>query len=166
MSLLCACPRYKKAEGKSSYAPTEDPGVKSVTRIFNYYKKHGYGTIVMGASFRNLDEILQLAGCDRLTISPQLLGELDALMQHVPQVLDASKAAEVDEPRVSFDEKAFRFALNGKCRFTVAWSAAPRNRHMCFAAEDQMATEKLSEGIRLFSADLRKLEDIVRPRLS
>jgi len=135
---------YKKAEGKASYPATADPGVLSVTRIYNYYKKHGYKTIVMGASFRNTDEILQLAGCDRLTISPALLEELSALEVEVVRHLDEATAAASTEPFVSYDEKAFRFALN----------------------EDAMATEKLAEGIRGFSADLRKLEAVVKAKLA
>jgi len=130
---------FKKAEGKASYPGAEDPGVRSVTRIFHYYKKHGHKTIVMGASFRNTDEILYLAGCDRLTISPQLLDELSAATLPVTQVLNADDSAALGEAKVVFDEASFRFALN----------------------EDAMATEKLAEGIRGFSADLRKLETVV-----
>src|SRR5690606_14686438 len=114
----------------------EDPGVISVTQIYTYYKKFGYKTEVMGASFRNTGEILELAGCDLLTISPQLLAELKASDAPVVRKLDPSKAGASDLEKVSFDEKAFRFALN----------------------EDAMATEKTAEGIRVFSADIVKLE--------
>lgn len=127
---------HKKATGVASYAPAEDPGVKSVTRIYNYYKKFGYGTEVMGASFRNIDEILQLAGCDLLTISPALLEELQTHEGEVPAKLTPELAAASDAPQIHLDEKAFRWLHN----------------------EDQMATEKLSDGIRLFAADSIKLE--------
>ncbi len=127
---------YKEAEHVSGYPADEDPGVLSVTRIFNYYKAHGYHTVVMGASFRNLGEILELAGCDYLTIAPNLLAELAAAEGEVPRKLDPEKAAAMKIERALFDEKAFRWALN----------------------EDAMATAKLSEGIRLFSADTLKLE--------
>jgi transaldolase len=129
---------YKKSTGKD-YAPAEDPGVVSVTQIYNYYKKHGYKTEVMGASFRNTGEITELAGCDLLTISPQLLAELHKSDAQVTRKLDPAKAAQADVPKVSFDEKAFRFALN----------------------EDAMATEKTAEGIRGFSADIIKLEQLI-----
>ncbi len=127
---------YKKAENVAGYPTDEDPGVQSVTRIFNYYKRHGYQTVVMGASFRNLDEILGLAGCDYLTISPALLGELASTDGDVPQKLDAEKARAMDIPKVVYHEPSFRWELN----------------------EDAMATEKLADGIRLFAADARKLE--------
>jgi len=127
---------FKKAEGKESYPPAEDPGVVSVTAIYNYYKHFGHTTQVMGASFRNIDEILELAGCDLLTISPKLLKELQESEGAVPQKLDASQAKSLDLKKIEVDEKVFRWMLN----------------------EDQMATEKLSEGIRKFAADTRKLE--------
>ncbi|MBK5964801.1 transaldolase [Thiocystis minor] len=127
---------YKKAENVAGYPADEDPGVQSVTRIFNYYKRHGYETVVMGASFRNLDEILELAGCDYLTISPALLGELASTEGEVPRKLDAERARTLEIPKVAYDEPGFRWELN----------------------EDAMATEKLAEGIRLFTADTRKLE--------
>ncbi len=130
---------YKAANKVDGYPAEADPGVLSVTKIFNYYKRHGYRTVVMGASFRNLDEILQLAGCDYLTIAPQLLGELAARHGDLPRKLDADQARSMDIPKVSYDERAFRWALN----------------------EDAMATEKLAEGIRLFAADTRKLEQFV-----
>ncbi|KAH9260199.1 transaldolase [Batrachochytrium salamandrivorans] len=134
---------YKKAEGKQSYAPSADPGVVSVTKIYNYYKAHGYNTIVMGASFRNVDEILELAGCDRLTIAPSLLKELAELDGDLPRKLPATvpRAAATPEP---LTEKQFRWLMN----------------------EDAMATEKLAEGIRGFAADLVKLEEIVRKALA
>jgi transaldolase len=131
---------YKHAENVAGYPADEDPGVKSVTQIFNYYKRHGYATIVMGASFRNLDEILELAGCDYLTIAPKLLAELAEADGPVPRKLDPDAARGMDIPPVSYDEKAFRWELN----------------------EDAMATEKLAEGIRLFAADTQKLESFTR----
>ncbi|TCT19547.1 transaldolase [Thiobaca trueperi] len=131
---------YKAAENLAGYPADEDPGVRSVTRIFNYYKRHGYQTVVMGASFRNLDEILELAGCDYLTISPALLGELASTDGDLPRKLDAEKARAMDLARVEYDEAAFRWELN----------------------EDAMATEKLAEGIRVFAADTRKLEQFVQ----
>jgi transaldolase len=127
---------YKNKENVAGYPADEDPGVQSVTKIYNYYKRHGYQTVVMGASFRNLDEILALAGCDYLTISPSLLGELASAEGDVPRHLDPEAARAMDIPKVSLDEPGFRWELN----------------------DDAMATEKLAEGIRLFSADTRKLE--------
>ncbi len=127
---------YKQATGKT-YSAADDPGVLSVKRIYNYYKTHDYRTVVMGASFRNTDEIEALAGCDRLTISPQLLQTLsedegDLPRQLVPDVSDG-------EPRVVLEEAAFRWAMN----------------------EDAMATEKLAEGMRNFAADQVKLEQLI-----
>ena len=124
-------------------ACAEDPGVISVTKIYNYYKKFGYKTEVMGASFRNKGEILELAGCDLLTIAPALLAELAASNDPVTAKLDASKAASLPLNKVSYDEKSFRFAFN----------------------EDAMATEKTAEGIRLFSADIVKLEQLIEKKL-
>jgi len=132
---------YKKSTGKD-YAPTEDPGVVSVTQIYTYYKKFGYQTEVMGASFRNKGEITELAGCDLLTISPALLGELKASTDPLVRKLDPAKAAGADLKKVSFDEKGFRFAFN----------------------EDAMATEKTSEGIRVFAADIVKLEQLIKQK--
>lgn len=129
---------YKKSTGKD-YAPAEDPGVKSVTEIYNYYKKYGHATEVMGASFRNTGEITELAGCDLLTISPQLLGELQKSTAPLARKLDPVAAKNSAATKVSFDEKSFRFALN----------------------EDAMATEKTAEGIRQFSADIVKLEQML-----
>jgi len=119
----------------------DDPGVQSVTRIYNYYKHHGYQTVVMGASFRNTAEIEALAGCDRLTISPALLEELEADERPLPQRLDADNAA-TSHARVSPTEAEFRYELN----------------------DDAMATEKLAEGIRNFVADQIKLEQLVAAR--
>jgi len=130
---------YKVNEGVDGYAPAEDPGVKSVTRIYNYYKKHGYQTAVMGASFRNTDEIKELAGCDLLTISPALMGELEADDGALPRKLDEAAAKQSAEPLMSLDESGFRWHLN----------------------EDAMATEKLAEGIRNFATDTEKLEAMV-----
>ena len=116
----------------------------SVTRIYNYYKKYGYKTEVMGASFRNVGEILELAGSDLLTISPTLLDEMHKTPGTLTRKLSPDKAATAcKDEKLSFDEKAFRWMLN----------------------EDQMATEKLSEGIRLFAADNIKLEKLVAQKL-
>lgn len=130
---------YKKHEGVEGYLAADDPGVRSVTRIYNYYKKHGYSTVVMGASFRNKDEILELAGCDLLTISPGLMEELEAAEGDITVKLTAEKARRVDEPRVELDEAGFRWQLN----------------------EDAMATEKLAEGIRNFTRDTERLEALI-----
>jgi len=126
---------YKAKTGKD-YAGPEDPGVNSVKEIYAYYKKFGYGTEVMGASFRNKGEILELAGCDLLTISPQLLGELKSATEPVARKLSPAMAASAKIEKFSLDEKSFRWRMN----------------------EDAMATEKLAEGIRLFNADALKLE--------
>ena len=126
---------FKKSTGKE-YVGAEDPGVKSVRQIYAYYKKFGYATQVMGASFRNMGQILELAGCDLLTISPNLLGELQSSSVVVVQKLEAAQAKKDPISKLPLDEKSFRFLLN----------------------EDAMATEKLAEGIRLFSADIVKLE--------
>jgi transaldolase len=127
---------YRNTDNVAGYPADEDPGVQSVTRIYNYYKRHGYDTVVMGASFRNLEEILALAGCDYLTIAPALLGELASTEGDVPRMLDPDGAMSMEIAKVTLDEPAFRWELN----------------------EDAMATEKLAEGIRLFAADTRKLE--------
>lgn len=134
---------YKANEGVDGYAAADDPGVKSVTRIFNYFKKHGYKTQVMGASFRNEGEILQLAGCDLLTIAPALLDDLQSAEGDVPQLLDAAAASKMSIEKLSLDEKTMRWMHN----------------------EDAMAVEKLSQGIRGFTADLLKLEDYVQERV-
>ena len=135
---------WKKDTGKAYESPEEDPGVQSVRQIYGYYKRFGYDTIVMGASFRNKGEITALAGCDRLTISPQLLDELKASHDPLPRVLEPSKAAGVyGGPKLRMDEKAFRLAMNG----------------------DAMATDKLAEGIRGFAADIEKLEAMIAKKL-
>ncbi|MCB1109814.1 MAG: transaldolase [Chlamydiia bacterium] len=131
---------YKKAEGKESYPPDEDPGVVSVTNIFSYYKKFGYKTQIMGASFRNVDEVLELAGSDLLTIAPKLLKELTDSEGAVPKKLCADKAAKMDMEKINVDEKTFRWLLN----------------------EEAMATEKLAEGIRNFAKDTVKLEKLIQ----
>lgn len=132
---------YKKSTGES-YTSETDPGVVSVRSIYNYYKVNGIKTIVMGASFRNAGEIEALAGCDRLTISPALLDELDKDTGTLTQVLSADKVTA--DPLVTLDEKAFRWALN----------------------EDAMATEKLAEGIRAFAKDLGTLRSQVAKALA
>ncbi|HRN74957.1 transaldolase [Ottowia sp.] len=135
---------YKKAAGTSwdeaAMAGANDPGVQSVTRIFNYYKRHGITTEVMGASFRNIGQIRALAGCDLLTISPELLAQLAASDDALPRALDAEAARALDLPEVHYDEPAFRLTLN----------------------QDAMATEKLAEGIRAFIADAEKLEALMQ----
>ncbi len=125
---------YKKDTGRTDYPSDEDPGVVSVTSIYNYYKQQGYNTVVMGASFRNIGEILELAGCDRLTISPQLMDELANSTDTVVQKLKATASSANDETALS--QAQFRWAMN----------------------EDAMATEKLAEGIRNFAIDQVKLE--------
>lgn len=131
---------YKKEKGFASLFPEEDPGVVSVTEIFNYYKRFGYATEVMGASFRNKGEIIALAGCDLLTIAPALLNELESSHEAVSLRLDAGKAMEMHLDKIIPDEKTFRWLMN----------------------EDAMATEKLAEGIRKFTQDLLKLEDFLK----
>ena len=135
---------YKKAAGpnwvEADNAGANDPGVKSVTAIYNHYKKHGIRTEVMGASFRNIGQITALAGCDLLTISPELLAQLAATEAPLARALSAQAAQAMDLPAVSYDEAAFRLALN----------------------EDAMATEKLAEGIRAFCADAVKLEALMQ----
>ena len=135
---------YKKAAGpgwdEAANAGAQDPGVKSVAAIYNHYKKHGIRTEVMGASFRNVGQITALAGCDLLTISPELLAQLAATEAPLQPALSAQVAQGMDLPAVSYDEAGFRLALN----------------------EDAMATEKLAEGIRAFCADAVKLEDLMR----
>lgn len=126
---------YKKSEGKESYPPQEDPGVKSVTEIYNYFKKFGYKTQIMGASFRNKEEILELAGCDLLTISPQLLKELE-VPGKVERKLSVDKAKSSNLQKISIDEKTFRWMFN----------------------ENPMAVDKLAEGIRNFAKDAAALE--------
>ncbi len=135
---------HKKSSGKNDYAASEDPGVVSVTKIYNYYKKFGHKTEVMGASFRNVGEILELAGSDLLTISPALLEEMQKTNGDVPRKLIPENAAKSDLKKIEMNEKVFRWMHN----------------------EDQMATEKLSEGIRLFAADTVKLEKMVAAKLA
>jgi transaldolase (EC 2.2.1.2) len=130
---------YKASTGQNEYAPFEDPGVVSVTRIYNYYKQHGYNTVVMGASFRNTGELEALAGCDRLTISPQLLGELEADTGKLERALSPSNSGEAIAKLIE-NEAQFRFSSN----------------------EDAMATEKLAQGIRGFVADQINLENFLK----
>jgi transaldolase len=134
---------YKKNAGASwdeaAMAEANDPGVQSVRTIYNFYKKHGISTEVMGASFRNVGQITALAGCDLLTISPDLLSKLAATEAPLPPALDAAAATSMDIPGITYDEASFRFAMN----------------------EDAMATEKLAEGIRAFVADTIKLEGMM-----
>ncbi len=132
-----------KAANKRDYAGAEDPGVQSVTQIYNYYKKFGHKTEVMGASFRNMGEITELAGCDLLTISPDLLGKLAATDEPLVRKLDADAAKNSDIAKLPLDEKTFRFLVN----------------------DDAMATEKTAEGIRKFSADFVKLEKLIAAKL-
>lgn len=130
---------YKKAYNRD-YDASEDPGVQSVTRIYHYYKQHGYQTIVMGASFRNLGEVERLAGCDRLTISPDLMEKLAQAQGKLPRML-STDAPWTEEPLQTLDEPHFRWAMN----------------------EDAMATEKLAEGIRNFAKDQCALEQLMQP---
>ncbi|CAN5374678.1 transaldolase [soil metagenome] len=132
-----------KAANKRDYSGAEDPGVQSVQEIYTYYKKFDYPTEVMGASFRNVGQILELAGCDLLTISPELLEKLATSHEKVERKLDPAKARNADVKRLELDEKAFRYLLN----------------------EDAMATEKTAEGIRKFAADIVKLEKFVASKL-
>ena len=134
---------WHKAKAGKDFSPAEDPGVLSVKEIYAYYKKFGLDTEVMGASFRNKGEILELAGCDLLTISPQLLGELKNSNQTVDRKLSPDTARGTKIERLELDEKKFRWLLN----------------------ENAMATEKTAEGIRLFHADAMKLQDYVAARL-
>lgn len=134
---------HKKEKGVDSIPSAEDPGVLSVQQIYNYYKKFGYNTIVMGASFRNVGEIIELAGCDALTISPSLLKELEATEGILERKLSPDKLINPDVEKINMDEKTFRWMMN----------------------EDAMATEKLSEGIRKFAEDLIKLEKLIASKL-
>ncbi len=135
---------YKKAAGaawdEAAMAGANDPGVRSVRRIYEYYKHFGIATEVMGASFRNLGQITALAGCDLLTIAPELMAQLAGSQAPLPRVLDAQAAARIDMERVRYDEAGFRLALN----------------------DDAMATEKLADGIRVFIADAIKLEALIQ----
>ncbi|MBI5274372.1 MAG: transaldolase [Chlamydiales bacterium] len=134
---------HKAHEGRD-FAPQEDPGVKSVTTIYHYYKKFGYKTQIMGASFRNIGEILELAGCDLLTIAPDLLKQLEEASGSVPRKLTLEDAKKSPLEKMHMDEKTFRWMVN----------------------DNQMAIEKLSEGIRKFAQDTAKLEQFIQDRLS
>ncbi|NMF86511.1 transaldolase [Nodosilinea sp. P-1105] len=135
---------YKKDTGRDEYPSHEDPGVLSVTEIYNYYKKFGYNTEVMGASFRNIGEITELAGCDLLTISPKLLAQLDETQADLPRKLDPDKASSMEIKKLSVDESTFRSMHD----------------------QDPMAKEKLDEGIKGFSKALEALEDLLAGRLT
>jgi transaldolase len=132
-----------KAANKRDYAGAEDPGVQSVGEIYTYYKKFDYPTEVMGASFRNVSQILELAGCDLLTISPELMKQLSESHEPIERKLDPAKAKKVEVKRLELDEKTFRYLLN----------------------DDAMASEKTAEGIRKFAADIVKLEKFVASKL-
>ena len=134
---------FKKNERKDSYPPAEDPGVVSVTQIYAYFKKFGYKTQIMGASFRNKDEITELAGCDLLTIAPKLLDELEKSEAPVPRKLDLETAKKSPIEKMLLDEKTFRYLLG----------------------DNPMATDKLAEGIRNFAKDIVKLEKEIEKRL-
>lgn len=136
---------YDYYQVKNYADPFQDPGVKSVTKIYNYYKKYGYKTVVMGASFRNISEIKCLAGCDLLTISPALLKELDEEKSaEVCRVLDAEKARQLDIEKVDVDEPTFRYMMN----------------------QDEMAHFKLGEGIRKFVVDMEKCESLIKSKIA
>jgi transaldolase len=134
---------YKKERGVDSIPAAEDPGVLSVRYIYNYYKKFGYNTEVMGASFRNIGEIIELAGCDLLTISPNLLAELENNQGELVRKLDPESAKNAEMQQIHLDEKDFRWMHN----------------------EEAMAVEKLSDGIRKFTEDLVKLEKFIAAKL-
>ncbi len=134
---------WYKAANKRDYTGAEDPGVRSVDEIYTYYKKFGYKTEIMGASFRNVGQILELAGCDLLTISPELMKELSESYEPVERKLDLEKAKHADVKRLELDEKKFRYLVN----------------------DNAMATEKTAEGIRKFAADVIKLEKFVVSKL-
>lgn len=135
---------YKKDTGRDSYEPAEDPGVLSVTQIYNYYKKFGYNTEVMGASFRNIGEITELAGCDLLTIAPALLGELQATENELPRKLDPETAKGSEIEKIAMDKETFD------------------RMHV----ENRMATDKLAEGIQGFTTALETLEKLLEERLA
>ena len=134
---------WYKAANKRDYTGAEDPGVQSVREIYTYYKKFGYTTEVMGASFRNVGQIIELAGCDLLTISPELLDKLSKSQEPIERKLDPAKAKDAEVKKLELDEKTFRYLLN----------------------DDAMATEKTAEGIRKFAADIVKLEKFVASKL-
>ncbi len=133
---------YKK-NYKKEYLPHEDPGVLSVTSIYNYFKKFDINTQIMGASFRNINEILELSGCDLLTISPNFLQELEENKKEIQRKLDPKLSKDIAIDKISFDEKTFRYLLN----------------------QDAMATEKLSEGIRKFEEDLNKIKHLIKNKI-
>jgi transaldolase len=135
---------YVKNTEQKAFKAHDDPGVQSVTKIYNYYKKFGYKTVVMGASFRNVGEIRALGGCDLLTISPKLLEDLENSLDEVKQELNEKSAKKLDIEKIEMNEKTFRWMLN----------------------EDQMSTEKLSEGIRNFAKDGIKLENLLKEKLA
>jgi transaldolase len=135
---------YRKERGVKDIPAEQDPGVASVTRIYDYFKKFGYKTQVMGASFRKVDQVVHLAGCDLLTISPDLLEKMEQTEGDVPRRLSAEAAKASDAKKIHLDEKTFRWMHN----------------------EDAMATEKLAEGIRKFYADARKLEQYAQARMT
>ena len=132
-----------KANSSKDYDATNDPGVESVVKIYNYFKKYNYNTIVMAASFRNKEEIINLAGCDKLTISPSLLEELNKSEGDLDQKLSQNQSSQIDIDRINVNESSFRWHLN----------------------ENQMASFKLAEGIRLFNKDLLKLKETIREQL-
>ncbi len=132
-----------KANSSKEYDATNDPGVESVEKIYNYFKKYNYNTIVMAASFRNKEEIINLAGCDKLTISPSLLEELNKSQGDLDQKLSQNQSSQIDIDRINVNESSFRWHLN----------------------ENQMASFKLAEGIRLFNKDLLKLKKTIREQL-
>ena len=132
-----------KANSSKDYDATNDPGVESVEKIYNYFKKYNYNTIVMAASFRNKEEIINLAGCDKLTISPSLLEELNKSEGDLDQKLSQNQSSQIDIDRINVNESSFRWHLN----------------------ENQMASFKLAEGIRLFNKDLLKLKETIREQL-
>lgn len=132
-----------KANTSNEYNSANDPGVESVAKIFNYFKKYNYKTVVMAASFRNKDEILNLAGCDKLTISPALLEELNQMTGEIDVKLNVSEASKLDLERINVNESSFRWHLN----------------------ENQMASFKLAEGIRLFNKDMLKLKNLIQKQL-
>lgn len=133
-----------KAKTGQEYVPQDDPGVHSVQSIYNYYKKFGYSTEIMGASFRNKGEIIELAGCDLLTISLGFLSKLQSSDDNVERKLSPDAAQSMDIEQIEISEKSFRWMMS----------------------EDAMATEKTAEGIRNFAADIRKLETMIQSKLS
>jgi len=135
---------YKNAE-KKEFAPAEEPGVKSVAKIFNYYKKYDHKTIVMGASFRNTGEIIELAGCDRLTIAPNLLDDLNKMDKKIEKKLNGEEAKKMEiNKEEELVEKRYRWLMN----------------------EDPMATEKLAEGVRKFGKDTEECEKLIKEKMA